>query len=73
MHKSLCIFLLNFGIEVEKFSMTINLLGPPKLNWWSSFASDFQWCFLADQGSPSLVRHVVSVESSSLLLYSIKT
>ena len=26
-----CFFLLNFGIEVEKSSMTINLLGQPEL------------------------------------------
>ena len=37
----------------------------------SSFASDFQWCCLADQESPSVTQHVVSVESSSLLLHSI--
>ena len=35
--------------------------------------SDFQWCCLADQGSPSVKQHVVPVESSSLLLHSIKT
>ena len=32
------------------------------------FASDFQWCCLTDQGSPSVMQHVVSVESPSLLL-----
>ena len=37
----------------------------------SSFASDFQW--LEDQGSPSVMQYVVFVESSSLLLHSIKT
>ena len=31
------------------------LLGPPVLNLRSSFASDFQWCCLADQGSPSVM------------------
>ena len=35
------------------------------------FASDFQWCCLADQGSSSVTQHV-SVESSSLLLHGIK-
>ena len=29
-----------------------------------------QWCCLADHGSPSVTQHVVSVEFSSLLLYS---
>ena len=43
--------------------------GPPRLN----FASDFQWCCLAVQGSPTVTQHVVSVESSSLLLRGIKT
>ena len=37
------------------------------------FASDFQWCCLTDQGSPSVMQHVISVESSSLLLHSIET
>ena len=32
-----------------------------------------QLCCLADQGSPSVMQHVVSVESSSLLLHSIIT
>ena len=32
-----------------------------------------QLCCLADQGSPSVMQHVVSVESSSLLLHCIKT
>ena len=32
----------------------------------SSFASDSQWCCLKDQGSPSVMQQVVSVESSSL-------
>ena len=49
------------------------LLGPPGLNWLSSFASDFQWCCLTDQGSPSVMQHIVSVESSSLLLHSYLT
>ena len=39
----------------------------------SSFASDFQWCCLTDQGSPSVMQHIVSVESSSLLLHSYLT
>ena len=39
----------------------------------SSFASDFQWFCLADQGSPSVTQHGVSVESSSLLFHTIKT
>ena len=34
------------------------------------FCSDFQWCCLTDQGSPSVMQHIVSVESSSLLLHS---
>ena len=33
----------------------------------------FQWCCLAVQGSQTGIQHVVSVESSSLLLLSIKT
>ena len=33
-------------------------------------ALDFQWCCLTDQGSPSVMQHIVSVESSSLLLHS---
>ena len=49
------------------------LLGPPGLNRLSSFASDFQWCCLTDQGSPSVMQHIVSVESSSLLLHSYLT
>ena len=44
------------------------LLGPPGLNWLPSFASGFQWCCLAVQGYPTVTQHVVSVESSSLLL-----
>ena len=48
------------------------LLGPPGLNL-SSFASDFQWCCLADQGSPSVMQHIVSVEFSSSLLHSYLT
>ena len=48
------------------------LLGPPGLNWWSSVASDFQLCCLANQGSLSVTKHVVSVESSSLLLIVLK-
>ena len=31
----------------------------------------FQWCCLADQGYPSVTQHVVSVESSFLLLHSV--
>ena len=46
------------------------MLGPPGLNVLSSFASDFQCCCLTDQGSPSVIQHIVSVESSSLLLHS---
>ena len=46
------------------------LLGPPGLNCLSSFASYFQWCRLTDQGSPSVMQQIVSVESSSLLLHS---
>ena len=34
------------------------------------FASDFQWCCLAVQESPTVTQDVVSVESSSLLLHS---
>ena len=49
------------------------LLGPPGLNSLSSFASGFQWCCLTDQGSPSVMQHIVSVESSSLLLHSYLT
>ena len=37
-----------------------------------AFASDFQWGCLADQASPSVTQHVVSAESSSLLLHSIE-
>ena len=32
-----------------------------------------QWCCLTDQGSPSVIQHIVSVESSSLLLHSYLT
>ena len=46
------------------------LLGSPGLNCLSSFASDFQWCCLTDQGSPSTMQHIVSVKPSSLLLHS---
>ena len=46
------------------------LLGPPRFNVLSSSASDFQWCCLADQGSPSVMQHIVFVESLSLLLHS---
>ena len=49
------------------------LLGPPGFNLLSSFASDFQWCFLTDQVSPSVMQNIVSVESSSLLLHSYLT
>ena len=49
------------------------LLGPPGLNCLSSFASDFQWCCLTDQGSPSVMQHIVYVESSSLLLHNYLT
>ena len=45
------------------------LLGPPGLNLLSSFASDFQWCCLTDQGSPYVMQHIVYVESSTLLLH----
>ena len=31
-----------------------------------------KWCCLTEQGSPSVMQHVVSVESSSLLLHSIE-
>ena len=37
------------------------------------FASDFQWCCLTDQVSPSVLQRIVSAESSSLLLHSIET
>ena len=33
------------------------------------FTSDFHWCCLAVQRSPSVKVHVVSVESSSLILH----
>ena len=36
------------------------------------FASDFPWCCLAIKGSPAVTQHVVYVESSSLLLHSIR-
>ena len=51
------------------------LLGPPGLicNCLSSFASDFQRCCLTDQGSPSVMQHIESVDSSSLLLHSYLT
>ena len=45
------------------------MIGPQGLN----FASDSQWCCLIDKGSPSVMQHVVSVESSSLLLHSVET
>ena len=35
-------------------------------------STDFQLCCLADQGSPSVSQHVVSVKSSSLILHSIR-
>ena len=35
--------------------------------------SDFQWCCLTDQGSPSVMQHIVSAESSSLLPHSYLT
>ena len=35
-----------------------------------SGASDFQWWCLTDQGSPSVMQHIVSVEPWSLLLHS---
>ena len=38
----------------------------------SSFASDIQWCCLADQGSLSVTQQLVYVESSSLFFHSIK-
>ena len=44
------------------------LLGPTGLNWFS-LTSDFQWCCLTSQGSPVATQHVVSVESSSLILH----
>ena len=31
------------------------------------YTSDFQWCCLAVQGSPTVIEHVVSVESLSLI------
>ena len=49
------------------------MLGPPGLNRLSSLASDFQLCCLTDQGSPSVMQNIVSVESSSLLLHSYLT
>ena len=62
---------INFGcLGLELFSP---LLCPPGLNWWSSFASDFQLCCWADQGSPSVSQHIASFESSSLLPLRIKT
>ena len=32
----------------------------------------FQWCCVTDQGSPSVMQQIVSVESSSLLIHSIE-
>ena len=46
------------------------LLGPTGFNWYFSFAPDFQWCSLAVQGSPAVTLHLVSAESSSLILHS---
>ena len=43
------------------------------INRLYSFAPDFQWCCLTDQGSPSVMQHIVSVESSSLLFHSYLT
>ena len=37
------------------------------------FVTDFKWYCLAVQGSPTVTQHVASVESSFLLLHSIKT
>ena len=34
----------------------------------SSFASDFQWCYLENQGSPSFTQYVVSVKSTSSIV-----
>ena len=42
-----------------------NWLGPGSGAQLSIFVSDLQWCSLADQGSPSVMQHIVSVESSS--------
>ena len=41
------------------------LLGPPGLNWLSSFASDFQWWCLVVQGSPNCHASRVIVFASS--------
>ena len=49
------------------------LLGPLGLNGLYSFASDFQCCCLTDKGSPSVMQHILSVESLSLLLHSYLT
>ena len=40
------------------------------INFSITFCFSFEviWCCLADQGSPSVMHHAVSVESSSLLI-----
>ena len=44
-------------------------LGLPGFTWKFSFTPDFQrWCLIS-QGSPAATQHVVSVESSSLILH----
>ena len=40
-------------------------------DYLSSLATNFLWCCLADQGSPTATQQIVSVESLSLLLHSI--
>ena len=42
------------------------LLDPPGFNF--SFTSALQWCCMTSQASPADTQHVVSVESSSLVL-----
>ena len=60
-----CFFLLFFGDSPVNFVY----FGPCTVY----FDGLIQLCCLADQGSPSVMQHVVSVESSSLLLHNIKT
>ena len=50
------------------------MMAPKAIHFsWLGPELSFVACCLADQGFPSVTQHVVSVESSSLLLHSIKT
>ena len=76
--KPTCLLCINDGDETRAhfplFCKSLETVKKPILgDLYHELSEDFQWCCLTDQGSSSVMQHIVAVESSSLLLHSYLT